>query len=218
LRRHLKFFNTHPYFAPIVMGVVYNKEKNYPNDSRGEDPTLVVLKDSMGGAFGALGDHVLWGTWRPFCAILALSTGLLVAYPVSGANGVTPRLFDSASAIVCAKWWIAGFLGLFNAIHLWLRARGLQKAASEGPLVVKWVQSLSLQAWAAQVRRIALLLMLAMVLFYLSRWASSSVLIWMVAVLLGTIIMKRWAMSSTMIFYVLCGVSILMTKVGIHWP
>src|SRR6185312_17307512 len=69
LRRQLKFFNTHPYFAPIVMGVVYAREKDREAGFDEEDPALAVLKDSMGGAFGAVGDHVIWGTWRPFVAI-----------------------------------------------------------------------------------------------------------------------------------------------------
>src|SRR5437762_872988 len=66
LRRQLTFFNTHPYFAPIVMGVVYAKEEGRSTHPESEDTTLTVLKDSMGGAFGAVGDHVIWGTWRPF--------------------------------------------------------------------------------------------------------------------------------------------------------
>jgi len=70
LRRQLAFFNTHPYFAPIVMGVIYAKESSRGSQNDEEDPTLTVLKDSMGGAFGAVGDHVIWGTWRPFCALL----------------------------------------------------------------------------------------------------------------------------------------------------
>src|ERR1700759_341390 len=77
LRRHCEYFNVHPYFAPIVMGVIFNKEKALAESGREDDPTLVVLKNSMGGAFGAVGDHVIWGTWRPFCAIMALSVGLL---------------------------------------------------------------------------------------------------------------------------------------------
>ena len=44
LRRHCDYFNTHPYFAPIVMGVIYNKEKTLADSNRTEDPTLNVLK------------------------------------------------------------------------------------------------------------------------------------------------------------------------------
>ncbi len=216
LRRELKFFNTHPYFATIVMGVIFAKERSREDPSAGDDPTLGVLKDSMGGAFGAIGDHVLWGTWRPFAAILALSVGVLVAFPQWGIP--RPGLFNHEAASICAKWWIAGFLGVFNSVHLWLRWRGLQKAVDDGPLVVQWVKSLYLQTWAAQTRRLGLVLLLAMALVYLSRWTSSDLLIWMVAVLLGTMIMKRWALSGTVIFYLICGVAYGMTFLDIHWP
>jgi mannose/fructose/N-acetylgalactosamine-specific phosphotransferase system component IID len=217
LRKHLGFFNTHPYFGTLIVGTVYHREVARAGDANSPDATVTVLKDSMGAAFGGIGDHVLWGTWRPFCAILALSIGLLVAYPLTGGTP-TPSLFNAEASMVCAKWWVAGFLGLFNAIHLWLRWRGLQKSVNQGPLVVRWVQSLNLQTWASQIRRMGLLLLAVMVLVYLSRWTSSDMLLWMVAVLLGTVIMKRWALSGTAIFYAVCLVSGTMTVAGIHWP
>jgi hypothetical protein len=218
MRRHLQYFNTHPYFAPVVLGVVFHKESSRSEQEQlVEDPGLTVLKESMGNAFGAIGDHVVWGTWRPFCAILAIGVGLLVAYPVTRIDG-SETIFNSAAGKMCARWWVWGFLGLFNLVHVWLRWRGLQKACHEGPLVVGWIQSLSLQAWAAQLRRVALLLLAVMALFYLSRWSSAEIMIWMIAVLLGTIIMKRWALSSTLVFYGVCAVSVAMTFIGIHWP
>jgi len=175
-----------------------------------------VLKNSMGGAFGAIGDHVIWGTWRPFCAIMALSVGLLVGYPAS--NGSGPPLFNTFNSLQCAKWWIIGFLSMFNSIHIWLRWRGLSKAAAEGPPVVRWVESLHLQKWAAEIRRIGLLFLFIMVLIYFARWTASEMLIWMVAVLLGGAILKRWGLSTFIIFYLVCGVSVAMTMLGIHWP
>lgn len=218
IRRHTGFFNTHPYFAPIVMGVVYHREKQRLTEGAdGEDAALAALKNGMGGAFGAVGDHVLWGIWRPFCLVLSLSIGLMVGYSLSGSEDST-RIFDPVAARVCGRWWIAGFLGMFNAVHLWLRWRGLQKACQDGPLVVRWIQSLSLQSWAAQVQRVALILLFMMALIYLSRWTSSNLQIWMIAVLLGAIILKRWSCSGTTVFYTVCALSILMTKLGIHWP
>ena len=217
LRRNLNFFNTHPYFGPIVMGVVYSKEKARGGETAEPDPTLAVLKDSMGGAFGAIGDHVIWGTWRPFCAILALCAGILIAFPSSRIS-MRPNFFDPLSAGICAKWWIAGFLGMFNSVHLWIRWRGLHKAITEGPAVVQWVKSLHLQAWAAQMRRLGLLLLAAMAMLYLSHWTSSELLIWMVAVLLGTMILKRWAVTGTAIFYTVCAVAYAMTYLELHWP
>jgi mannose/fructose/N-acetylgalactosamine-specific phosphotransferase system component IID len=203
LRRQLKFFNTHPYFAPIVMGVIYAKEQSRAEDARGEDATLSVLKDSMGGAFGAIGDHVIWGTWRPFSVLIALSVGVLVASPTHGWTA-------------CAQWWVVGFLCLFNAVQMWLRWRGLHKAVTDGPGVVRWVESLHLQAWAGQVRRMGLLLLVVLILAYLGRWSASNLLIWMVGVLLGTIVIKRWALSGFAVFYLVAAGAIALGYVGIH--
>jgi mannose/fructose/N-acetylgalactosamine-specific phosphotransferase system component IID len=218
LRRHLGFFNAHPYLATTVIGVVYNSEKlTTPQDMKAAE-TALVLKDSMGGAFGAIGDHVLWGTWRPFCAVLAMSVGLWVAYPAKATGALGYSFFQAPAAILCAKWWAAGFLGLFNAVHVWLRWRGLQRSVAVGPQVVGWVQSLHLQPWAAQIRRLGILAMVIMILLYLARWRSSDMLFWMFAILLGTMVLKRWAVSGWVIFYTVCAASFVMTKLGVTWP
>ncbi len=202
LRRQLAFFNTHPYFAPMIMGVIYAKEKARESHED-EDATLVVLKDSMGGAFGAVGDHVLWGTWRPFSALIALSVGVLVASP-------------TRAWTVAAEWWIVGFLVMFNAVHVWLRWRGLQRAVAEGPGVVRWVESLHLQAWAAQVRRMGLLLLVVLVLVYLGRWSASNFLIWMVGALLATIVLKRWSLSGFVLFYLVTFAALALSYFGVR--
>ena len=136
LRRHCEYFNVHPYFAPIIMGVVFHKEREMAESKRLEDPTVTLLKNSMGGAFGAVGDHVIWGTWRPFCAVMAMSVGLLVGYPPAG-DGFRPSIYSAPNAILCAKWWIVGFLSMFNSIHMWIRWRGLQTAVAGEPQVVR---------------------------------------------------------------------------------
>jgi len=217
LRRNTDYFNVHPYFAPLIMGVIFNKERELAESNRTEDPTISVLKNTMGAAFGAVGDHVIWGTWRPFCAIMALCVGLLVGYPSMNGD-MSSSIFHLPGATLCAKWWVVGFLSMFNSIHLWLRWRGLQKAVSDGPLVVRWVESLHLQKWAAQIRRVGLLFLFFMVLVYFSHWTRSELLIWMVAVFLGSAILKRWGLSTFVIVYLVCGVSLAMTKLEIHWP
>lgn len=216
-RRQLEYFNTHPYFAPIVMGVLYQRQTTQPEDRRADDPTALVLKNSMGGAFGAIGDHVIWGAWRPFCAIMALSVGLLVGYP-SNEGRLSSAVYDHAGALQCAKWWVVGFLSMFNSIHFWLRWRGLSKAATDGPLVVKWVESLHLQKWSSQIRRMGLLFLFVLVLVYFSQWTTSEMLIWLVGVFLGSAILKRWKVSTFVIFYLVCGLAMVMTLMGIHWP
>ena len=75
-----------------------------------------------------------------------------------------------------------------------------------------------MQCWAAQIRRVGLLFLFSMVLVYFARWTASEMLIWMIAVLLGSAILKRWRLSTFFIFYLVCGVSVAMTALGIHWP
>lgn len=217
LHKHTQFFNTHPYLAPIVMGVVYERERQRPDDPGTEDQTVTVLKNSMGAAFGAVGDHVIWGTWRPFCVLLAVSLGLLVAYPTAG-GGFNASFFDHGAAGLCGRWWVFCFLGLFNGLHVWLRWRGLVQAARTGPQVVTWVQSLQLQKWASQIRRLGLVLVVALGLGYVGRWKDTDMLVWMFGVLLGSAVLKRWSVSGVGVFYLVCAASVVMTYLGIHWP
>jgi mannose PTS system EIID component len=217
VRRHTEFFNTHPYLAPVVMGLVYERERQRPEDRGPGIISVSVLKNSMGAAFGAVGDHVIWGTWRPFCLLLMMALGLLVAFP-SSEGGFVPSLFDRDASTLCAAWWVFGTLSLFNALQIWLRWQGLMKAAQLGPQVVGWVQSLELQRWASQIRRLGLVVVGAMCLGYLSRWRDSAMLVWMFGVMLGAVILKRWSFSGLWIFYLVCGASVVMTRMGIHWP
>jgi PTS system mannose-specific IID component len=187
LRHQLEYFNTHPYFAPVVMGAIYAKEKTREG-AAADDPTLTVMKNSMGGAFGAIGDHVIWGTWRPFCAVLIMS-------------GVTWMAFSTGNWRLCARGWVIGFLVLFNTLHLGLRWEGLRRAAADGPMVVHWIQSLHLQAWAAQLRRVGLVILAVMILFYISHAARVTRYHWELGALLGALVLKRWALSGGVIFY-----------------
>src|ERR1022692_3967354 len=57
LRRNTEYFNVHPYFAPIILGVIFYKERELAESKRTDDPTIIVLKNTMGAAFGAVGDH-----------------------------------------------------------------------------------------------------------------------------------------------------------------
>ena len=124
----------------------------------------------MGGAFGAIGDHVLWGTWRPFCAVLAMCVGLWVAYPGRGKRPLEPIIVSNAGGHPLRHRVVGRrFFRTFNVVHLWLRWRGL--AALTSPSVRKWsgwVQSLHLQPWAAQIRRLGLLVMVVITDFDVS--------------------------------------------------
>lgn len=131
LRRHLTFFNTHPYVAAaIVGGCLYHEEKI----ARGEESPerVMAFKAALMGPLAALGDGFFWLSLRPaagaFCAALV---------PWLGA------------------WSAVLFLVLYNAVHLWLRARLYILGLLRGDRLVEDVARAKLPARGARLRVVA---------------------------------------------------------------
>ncbi|MCY9807127.1 PTS mannose transporter subunit IID [Lentilactobacillus senioris] len=82
MKRHMEFFNTHPYMQPAITGVVLAMEEQRANGADIDDAAITSVKVGMMGPLAGVGDPVWWGTVRPvlgsFAASLALSgSGLL---------------------------------------------------------------------------------------------------------------------------------------------
>ena len=98
VRRHLVFFNTHPYVAAAILGGILFHEERL---ARGEGSVerVTAFKAALMGPLAALGDGFFWLSLRP--AVGALCAALV---PLLGA------------------WAALLFLLLYNAVHLSLRA------------------------------------------------------------------------------------------------
>jgi PTS system mannose-specific IID component len=81
LKRHLEFFNTHPYVAAPVWGVELALEESRANGAPVDDAAIQGVKIGMMGPLAGVGDPIFWGTLRPvlgaFCASLALTGSIL---------------------------------------------------------------------------------------------------------------------------------------------
>ncbi|NFL85824.1 PTS mannose/fructose/sorbose transporter family subunit IID [Clostridium botulinum] len=81
LKRHLEFFNTHPYVASPVLGVTLALEEERANGMPVEDATIQGVKVGMMGPLAGIGDPVFWFTVRPILgalgATLAMSGNIL---------------------------------------------------------------------------------------------------------------------------------------------
>ncbi|MBN1073924.1 PTS mannose/fructose/sorbose transporter family subunit IID [Clostridium botulinum] len=81
LKRHLEFFNTHPYVASPVLGVTLALEEERANGAPVEDATIQGVKVGMMGPLAGIGDPVFWFTVRPILgalgATLAMSGNIL---------------------------------------------------------------------------------------------------------------------------------------------
>jgi PTS system mannose-specific IID component len=131
VRRHLAFFNTHPYVAAaIVGGVLFHEERI----ARGEESPEVVVKfkSALMGPLAALGDGFFW----------------LSLKPAVGA-------FSAALVPVLHAWAALLFLLLYNLVHLTFRARLYSMGLKLGDQLVGELGQANLPTWGARLRSFA---------------------------------------------------------------
>jgi mannose PTS system EIID component len=131
VKRHLVFFNTHPYVAAaIVGGVLFHEERI----ARGKELPARVLafKQALMGPLAAVGDGFFWLSLKP--AVGAFSTALV---PFIG------------------TWAVVLYLVLYNLVHLTLRIRLYWIGLSRGDRLVEEVARSNLPARGARLRSFA---------------------------------------------------------------
>ena len=104
IKRHLEFFNTHPYVAAPVLGVTLAMEEQRANGAEIDDGAINGIKVGLMGPLAGVGDPIFWGTVRPVFA--ALGAGIAMSGSLLG-----PLLF---------------FI-LFNAVRYYGVAYGYRK-------------------------------------------------------------------------------------------
>lgn len=122
IKRHLEFFNTHPYVAAPVLGVTLAMEEQRANGAAIDDAAINGIKVGLMGPFAGVGDPVFWGTMRPVFG--ALGAGIAMTGSLLG-----PVLF---------------FL-LFNLCRLLVRYYGVAYGYKKGINIVQDVSGGFLQ-------------------------------------------------------------------------
>ncbi len=113
IRRHLEFFNTHPYVAAPVLGVTLAMEEQRANGAPIDDAAINGLKVGLMGPLAGVGDPIFWGTVRPVFA--ALGAGIAMSGSLLG-----PLLF----------------FVLFNFVRLLVRYYGVAYGYRKGVDIV----------------------------------------------------------------------------------
>ncbi len=106
LARESQYFNAHPYLAAVAVGALARAELD------GEPATRIErFRTALCGPLGSVGDRLVWAAWLPFCS----AVGLL--------------LFGAGAPPLVT---VGGFLVLYNAGHVALRAWGLRTGLARG--------------------------------------------------------------------------------------
>ncbi|ARC54705.1 PTS mannose transporter subunit IID [Candidatus Riesia sp. GBBU] len=77
IRRHLEFFNTHPYMVAPILGITIALEEQKSNGSKIDDNTINNIKVGLMGPLAGVGDPIFWGTIRP--VLSALGAGIAIS-------------------------------------------------------------------------------------------------------------------------------------------
>jgi len=131
--RHQEYFNTQPYVASLVVGMVCALEEEAAAAPDAERPAKVerlkALKFAAASALAGLGDALFWGALRPFCAALALA----------GALALSPW------GPWAAAWAAGAYLLVYNGVAMTFRWRCLR-------LGYEWKDQIAvrLQSWRGQ--------------------------------------------------------------------
>ena len=104
LKRHLEFFNTHPFMANPIFGVTLALEEERANGANVDDAAISGVKIGMMGPLAGAGDPLFWFTLRPI--MLSLGASLAVSGNVAGPF-VFFILWNIMAAVV--KWYTQEF-------------------------------------------------------------------------------------------------------------
>jgi mannose PTS system EIID component len=130
LRRHLGFFNSHPYMAAAIVGGAIHHEERVASGAEPERGPL-AYKATLQGPLAAIGDGFFWTALRPFFGALAALGALLFGAP----------------AVITA-------LVVYNVIHFFLRAGLFRAGYRRGDQLVATIARLSLPVAADRLRAV----------------------------------------------------------------
>lgn len=159
--RHQEFFNTQPYVASLVIGMICSMEEAAARFSEAEKEQklerIKTIKAAASAALAGLGDAFFWGTLSPFCAALALATALAIwPSPVSVPAGMV------------------AYLVVYNAFGLGTRWAGLGLGYRWGEKIALKLKELPVQAAILYMRVAGVLLALIACAFGLTAVPSEN--------------------------------------------
>lgn len=145
-KRHLTFFNTHPWTVGPILGMVASMEERMAaGEVVVDEEGIQAVKGGLMGPLAGIGDSLFFGTLRPIIA------GVAVTLALSG-NIFAPILF---------------ILGV-NAIHFWVRWAGLQYGYKLGDRFLEQMEGLQVQRWMEGAAIVGLMVLGALVANWLN--------------------------------------------------
>ncbi|MWN05008.1 PTS system mannose/fructose/sorbose family transporter subunit IID [Gilliamella sp. Pas-s95] len=145
LKRHLEFFNTHPYLASPVLGVTLALEEERANGAAVDDVAIQGVKVGMMGPLAGVGDPVFWFTVRPMLGALGASLAITGDY-------IGPILFFLLWNIIrCSFMWYTQEFGYRTGSKITDNLSGglLQKITKGASILGMFILAALVQRWVS---------------------------------------------------------------------
>lgn len=143
LKRHLEFFNTHPYIAAPILGVTLALEEDRANGVPIDDAAIQGVKVGMMGPLAGIGDPVFWFTVCPILGAIAASLA------VSGSILAPLFFFVVWNAIRMGFLWYTQELGYQKGSEITKDLSGglLQTITKGASILGMFVMGILVQRW-----------------------------------------------------------------------
>ncbi len=76
IKRHLEFFNSHPYMVAPILGIIIAMEEKKSNGINIKSKTINNVKVGLMGPLAGIGDPIFWGTVRPIFSAIGSSIAM----------------------------------------------------------------------------------------------------------------------------------------------
>ncbi|WP_054777277.1 PTS system mannose/fructose/sorbose family transporter subunit IID [Lacticaseibacillus saniviri] len=143
LKRHLEFFNTHPYLAAPILGVELTLEEKRANGAQIDDAAIQGVKIGMMGPLAGVGDPIFWGTIRPVIGAFAASMAM-------SQNWMGPIIFFLAwNLIRMAFLWYTQELGYRQGENITKDLSGglMQKITTGASILGMFIMGVLVPRW-----------------------------------------------------------------------
>ncbi len=136
VKRHLIFYNSHPYLSAPILGATISLEEEYKLTGAGME-NINIFKNSMMGICGGVGDTFFWGVARPVAGLL----GVILALTA----------YNIYAPVAC--------LVLYNIVHLTFRAATFFSSYKNGTAVTKTIMKINLRTQTQRLKKLEIVLL-----------------------------------------------------------
>lgn len=196
LKRHLEFFNTHPYMASPLIGVVTSMEERMANGENVKPEDIMAVKSTMAGPLAALGDSLFWASLRPFAGLLGVS---IIIWGEGNIKLLGPVFF----------------LLFYNGFHFHVRFVGLWQGYKMETGVIEMLKKINYQGIIELTHLLGLIVLGAVVVFMAYQFPHvKGVFFFGLIIVLLAAMRKR--VSNTILLYVIVLLGLVGKYIGLR--